>query len=229
MSRGIVPLPLRLRACLWRGWCMPLRMKRRATSFRGSRTMFSIRSVSAVFLLHAAFSAGCRQAPNAMPQEPARTVAASASVAAQPSLSQRESPSPNTQEMNQKPTRPSGEPELQDLEERKGPFTFGGQTFTVVAHNKRVPGKHGEFAQALASLDIADATGAVLHHEEFPHAVENGEFTETCSVRVTPVAGSNGAGLLLDTGCLPSAPLSGGPWQIFGVVNGKLAPIGKPL
>jgi hypothetical protein len=98
-----------------------------------------------------------------------------------------------------------------------------------VAHNKRVPGKQGEFAQALASLDIADAAGAVLHHEEFPHAVENGEFTETCSVSVNPITGSNGAGLLLDTGCLPSAPMSGGPWQIFGIVNGKLAPIGKPL
>lgn len=46
---------------------------------------------------------------------------------------------------------------------------------------------------------------------------------------VKPISGSNGAGLLLDTGCLPSAPMSSGPWQIFGMVNGKLAPIGKPL
>src|ERR1700686_5502295 len=37
--------------------------------------------------------------------------------------------------------------------------------------HKRVPGKRGDFAQALASLDIADASGAVVHHEEFPHAV----------------------------------------------------------
>ena len=77
--------------------------------------------------------------------------------------------------MSQTPTHSSREPELQEVEERQGPFTFGGQTFTVVAHNKRVPGKLGEFAQALASLDIADAAGAVLHHEEFPHAVENGD------------------------------------------------------
>src|SRR6266566_3065864 len=231
MWQGIVPLALRFRACLWRGWRRPPRMNRRATSFRGSRPMFSIRSVSAVLLLSAAFSVSCRQAPrqSAMPQEPARAVAASASVAAEASLPQRESPPPNTQQMSQTPTHSSREPELQEVEERQGPFTFGGQTFTVVAHNKRVPGKLGEFRQALASLDIADAAGAVLHHEEFPHAVENGEFTETCSVSVTPITGSNGAGLLLDTGCLPSAPMSGGPWQIFGIVNGKLAPIGKPL
>lgn len=121
------------------------------------------------------------------------------------------------------------EPQLEDLEERKGPFTFGGQTFTVVMHSQRVRGKKSEFAQALVSLDIVDAAGAVQHHEEFPHSVQNGEFAETCSASINPVSGSNGAGLLLDTGCLPSAPLSGGPWQIFGIVNGKLAPIGKPL
>jgi len=156
--------------------------------------MFSIRSVSAVFLLFAAFSAGCRQAPqrSAMPQEPAPAVAASASVAAQASLPPRESPPPHTQQMSQTATHSSGEPELQDTEERKGPYTFGGQTFTVVAHNKRVPGKQGESALALASLDIADAAGAVLHHEEFPHALQNGEFTETCSVSVNPITGMYG-------------------------------------
>jgi len=209
---------------------MPPRMNRRATSLRGSRTMFSIRGVSAVLLLFAGFFGGCRQAPqrSAIPQEPARAVPARASVAPQASLPQRESP-PNNQQVIQTPTRLFGEPELQNVEERKGPFTFGGQTFTVVTLSKRVPGKQGDFAQALASLDIVDAAGAVLHHEEFPHAVENGEFTETCSVSVSRVTGSNGAGLLLDTGCLPSAPMSGGPWQIFGIVSGKLAPIGKPL
>src|SRR5882672_12127587 len=136
MSQAIVPLALRLHASLWRAWRMPSRMNRRATPFRGSRTMFSIRGVSAVLLLFAAFSVGCRQAPqrSAMPQEPARAVAASASVAAQASLPQREAPPPNTQQMSQTATHSPGERELQDVEERKGPFTFGGQTFTVVVH-----------------------------------------------------------------------------------------------
>lgn len=165
--------------------------------------MFSIRSVSGFLLLFAAFSVGRAQAP------------------------QRESPPSNTQHVSPMATHSSGKPGLQDIEERKGPFTFGGQTFTVVAHNKGVPGKQDEFA--LASLDIVDAAGAVLHHEEFPYTVQDGEFTESCSVSVKPITGSNGAGLLLDTGCLPSDPLSGGPWQIFGIVNGKPAPFGKPL
>jgi hypothetical protein len=194
--------------------------------------MFSIRSISVILLPFTAFSGGCRQTlqRSAARQEPARAVAASASVVAQRFLPQDESRSPNTQQTPQRATHSSGEPELQDVEERKGPFTFGGQTFTVVAHNKRMPsGKQGDFAQALASLDIANASGAVVHHEEFPHAVENGDFSESCSVSVNPITGSNGAGLLLDTGCLPSAPMSGGPWQVFGIVNGRLAPVGKPL
>src|SRR5438477_882161 len=159
--------------------------------------MFSIRSISVVLLPFTAFSGGCLQTlqRSAAPQEPARAVTARASVVAQRFLPQDESRSPNIQQTPQRVTHSSAEPELQDVEERKGPFTFGGQTFTVVAHHKRVPGKLGEFQQALASLDIADAAGAVLHHEEFPHAVESGEFTETCSVSVNPIAGSNGAGL----------------------------------
>jgi len=193
--------------------------------------MLSIRCIPAVLLTFVAFSGGCRQTlqRSAAPQEPARAVAAGASVAGRSPLPQDESRSPDTQQVPQRATHPSGEPELQDVEERKGPFTCGGQNFMVVTHNKRVPGKQGDFVQALASLDISDASGVVVHHEEFPHAVENGDFSESCSVSVNPITGSNGAGLLLDTGCLPSAPMSGGPWQVFGIVNGRLAPVGKPL
>src|SRR5262245_21161524 len=115
--------------------------------------MFSIPPVSIVLLFFAAFSGGCRQPllRSAAPQEPARTVAASASVVVHTSLQQGEAPSPNAQQATQKGTHPSGEPKLQDVEEREGPFMFGGQGFTVVLHNKRVPGKQGDFAQALAS------------------------------------------------------------------------------
>lgn len=120
-------------------------------------------------------------------------------------------------------------PKLEDVEERKGPFIFGGQTFTVILRSKRLAGIKGDFSEALASLDIVDASGAVAHHEEFPHTFENGDFFESCSAGVMPLTGSNGAGLLIDTGCLPSVPLSGGPWQIFGLRNGKLSPIGKPI
>ena len=58
--------------------------------------------------------------------------------------------------------------------------------------------------------------------ESFPRAIEKGAFSEICSADVRLLSGSNGKGLLIDSGCMPSAPLSGGPWQIFGVVAGKV-------
>jgi hypothetical protein len=127
------------------------------------------------------------------------------------------------------PAAPQAAGQFEDVEERKGPFVLAGRSFTVVLHSKRLPGKTRGDSETLASLDILDAGGVVQHHEDFPHAVENGEFTDTCSVGIQPLSGSNGQGLLLDTGCLPSAPLSGGPWQVFGVVKGKLIPFGKPI
>jgi hypothetical protein len=98
-----------------------------------------------------------------------------------------------------------------------------------VLHYKRLLGTTGPDSQTLASLEIRDATGAVQHQESFPHALERGAFPETCAADVRLLSGSNGKGLLIDLGCLPSAPLSGGPWQIVGVVGGKLVPFGKPL
>jgi hypothetical protein len=196
------------------------------------------RRLSSILLFFAALSAGCRQAPQptvsaaaASAPAPARAVTASASGVPQ---AQAPSANPQPQQPSKNQQSPAaaaaaGTPQLEDVEERKGPFTFGGQTFTVIMRSKRVAGKKGDIAQALASLDIVDASGAIAHHEEFPHVLENGDFPESCSVGVMPLTGNNGAGLLLDTGCLPSAPLSGGPWQIFGLRNGKLAPLGKPL
>lgn len=210
------------------------------------KLMSTFRSFSAGFFLCAAFVAGCKQTPSttAAAQQPVPAVTATPSVQPQGAAQQPQPQAPalNVQTTNsqtsatssaQPPaqTAPSspGDLQLEDVEERKGPFSFGGRTFTIVMHSKRIPQGNGDPAQTLASLDILDAAGAVAHHEEFPHAIENGEFTDTCSVSINPIKGSNGAGLMLDTGCLPSAPLSGGPWEILGVVNGKLAPIGKPL
>jgi hypothetical protein len=46
---------------------------------------------------------------------------------------------------------------------------------------------------------------------------------------VQRLKGSMNDAILIDTGCLPSAPDSGGPWQIFGVWNGKFMQLGKPF
>lgn len=118
---------------------------------------------------------------------------------------------------------------LEDIEERQGPFTMAGQSFNVVLHYKCFPGKSDPDSRTLISLDIRDATGDIRYRTSFPYAVEEGAFTDSCSADVRLLRGSNGTGFLIEWGCLPSAPLAGGPWQIIGVVGGKLVPIGKPL
>jgi hypothetical protein len=122
-----------------------------------------------------------------------------------------------------------GAQELEDIEDRQGPFPLAGQEFTVVLHYKRSPHQGGLDSRALVSLDIRDAAGAVQYHESFPYEIEGGAFSETCSAGVRLLRGSNGAGLLIESGCLPSAPLAGGPWRILGVVGGRLVSFGKPL
>lgn len=119
--------------------------------------------------------------------------------------------------------------ELQDIEERQGPFRLAGQDFTVVLHYKRASRDGGLGSRALVSLDIRDGTGAVQYQQSFSYSVEGGTFSELCSASVNLLRGSNGTGLLIESGCLPSAPLFGGPWQIVGVVGGKLVPLGEPL
>ena len=186
--------------------------------------------VSALVLGFASFSAGCRQAPKpvATREEPPRPAVAVTSTVP-PALNQTEIPSQYASLGGEASAAPTGAQELEDVEERQGPFTLEERNFTVVLHYKRLLGTTGPDSQTLASLEIRDATGAVQHQESFPHAIEKGGFLETCSADVRLLSGSNGKGLLIDSGCLPSAPLSGGPWQIVGVVGGKLVPFGKPL
>ena len=153
---------------------------------------------------------------------------ASPAPAASPGSELRPSEVPASQG-NQATAAPTDAQKLEDVEERQGPFALADRTLTAVLRYKRLPGETGPDSQALASLEIRDAAGSVQYQESFPHAVENGAFPETCSADVRLLASSNGKGLLIDSGCLPSAPLAGGPWQILGVVGGKLVPFGKPL
>jgi hypothetical protein len=122
---------------------------------------------------------------------------------------------------------------LPSIERRYGPYVFSDgltpQTFTVVVRSVRLPGKNIPDDETVTAVEFVDTAGVVQYRENFAYEVKNGEFTETCSVSVEHLAGSMGKGVLLDTGCLPSAPLSAGPWSVFGIVKGKLTRFGKPV
>jgi len=119
--------------------------------------------------------------------------------------------------------------EFEGIVERQGPFSLGGRDFTVVMHYKSSPRSGGLDSRTIVLLDIRDAAGAVCYQQSFPYAVEGGTFSETCLASVRLLRGSNGTGFLIESDCLPSAPLAGGPWQIVGVMGDKLVPFGKPL
>lgn len=177
----------------------------------------AFRRATWIFLFEiAAFTLGCKQRTS---QPPARQqIATAASVVP----SQIAPAAPATAASVESPS-------LKDVEVRKGPFSIAGQTFFVLLHYKELADAANGESQTLASIEIANAAGEVQHREPFQYSVEGKDFSETCTADAQFLAGNSGQGLLLDVGCLPSAPLSGGPWEIFGVVNGKLTPIGKPL
>jgi len=192
--------------------------------------------VSLILLGTAVFSPGCTQGSGqpstrrqlARPADGAPSPAAAISAPLRPETEQTSNlsvvaPLPQTVAAS------ADSPKLEDTEERRGPFSIARQTFTAVLHYKHLLGETGPDTRALASLEILNTAGEVQYRESFLYTAEAKEFSESCSADIRPLAGSNGDGLLLDLPCLPSDPLSGGPWEIFGVLNGKLVPIGKPL
>jgi hypothetical protein len=193
--------------------------------------------VSLILLAIAAFSLGCKQMPRQPSAQlqiarPASTAAASPAATIPAQLQPAAQQASNASAIlpaAQASAAPAGSPQLEDAEERRGPFSIAGQTFTVLLHYKRLTGSTGAEAQTLASIEIVNAAGEVQYREAYPYSAEAKDHSKSCAADVQYLEGSNGKGLLLDVGCLPSAPLAGGPWEIFGVVNGKLIRIGKPL
>ena len=122
-------------------------------------------------------------------------------------------------------------PLLKDVEERQGPFRIGGRDFVVVLHLKRlIPvGTAPPSEAALVALEIRDASGATVHRETFPYAVESGAFSDSCAASVRVLNGGFATGLLIGVGCSPSAPDSGEVWELFGLIDGRLTRFGKPF
>lgn len=186
------------------------------------------------------FAGGCKQPAQTqaeVPRPAATPVASSATVSlpplasAQPlqSAPQHGTTQPATQASPGNHSANPASPVLEDVESHSGPFQISGQDYTVWTHAKRIKGKTGGDNETLNSLEIRDASGGVAYRKAFPYEIVNGEFSETCSASTDIFSGSMTKWLLITEGCLPSAPMSGGPWQVFGVFAGKLAPWGKPI
>ncbi|HEY6904354.1 MAG TPA: hypothetical protein VI216_08605 [Candidatus Acidoferrales bacterium] len=122
---------------------------------------------------------------------------------------------------------------VEDSEQHAGPFAIAGQSYTVVLHEKHLTGVgESTFAQTLAGIEIRDAGGTVAYQETFPYAIEQGRFQRSLSASADIISGKTGAGLVIhyheqlapQSGTLGVAEF----WQMFGLVNGRLGPLGKP-
>lgn len=90
--------------------------------------MFLNRTTSKILLALAGLSVGCKQAP---PSATAQQVAAHAVptwTPGQPAAPQREASASNTPQAGQQARVVAEQPKLEDVEERKGPLTIGGQS-----------------------------------------------------------------------------------------------------
>ncbi len=127
---------------------------------------------------------------------------------------------------------------LVDVSRQLGPFELRGQRFTVVLHKKRIAGStDADFGETLALMEIKDGGGAVHYRRTFPYELDGNRFFETTDASAQLLQGKQGSGLLLTYGMLPSTPLGGESWQVFGLfsgpasspLNGKLVPFSKPI
>jgi len=133
----------------------------------------------------------------------------------------------------QTPT-PADSSAVDDVQEQKGPFAIGEQNYTVLMHFKHLSKTTNPlFAQTLADIEIRDAAGTPAYEKKFPYAYADGRFKQSVSASVERLAGKTGAGLMVRYVQQTAAPQPGQTqtsefWELFGVVNGKLAPLEKP-
>jgi hypothetical protein len=120
-------------------------------------------------------------------------------------------------------------PQLEDVKTDEGPFQIGGRDCTVSMQYKRIKNAGTPGAKSLALIEIVDASRQVYFHQAFTPTVENGEFSDACSASAEMFSGNMTKFLWIALNCDSCDSTSGGPWQLFGPLNGKLVPFGKPI
>jgi hypothetical protein len=149
---------------------------------------------------------------------------------AQPSASQTASPP----QQNVSPQVASATAQPDASTKRIGPFSLAGRDYMVVLRTKKVrPGAATDSGDTVVAVEIQDAAGTVQYRKEFPYVEGTDDGFDSWSASALLLAGTNGTGLLVsyDSYSEPSAPEEEptGWFQVFGVLNGKLAPFGAPL
>ena len=121
---------------------------------------------------------------------------------------------------------------LETVHQRLGPFPIKDQRFVVELTLKRIS-THGRRAggddETVTHMAIRDGRGRIHVQADYPANVEDGQFQETLAVSAEPLSGRGGSGLMVVKSSLPSTPLGGSDFQVFGLFDGKLVPFSKPI
>jgi hypothetical protein len=136
-------------------------------------------------------------------------------------------PALHSQEM---PARTANVPRVTESEQRLGVFTLSGQTFTVTTLKQTIsPASSTRFATTVSEMQIRDGNSNPVYQQTFPASITDGRFLQTLTVSGSLLEGAGGQALVLrfleDSG----APSGTESWQMFSLVNGKLARYGAPL
>jgi hypothetical protein len=118
-----------------------------------------------------------------------------------------------------------GNPPMEDTEQHLGPFSIRGQDFSVVLHEKRLPGATDpRFAQTLSSIEIRDATGALAYQKSFQFGIEEGKLERSLKASAGLLSGKYFTGLLISYRLKLDIGDDAEAWQIFGYQDGRYKP-----
>lgn len=111
----------------------------------------------------------------------------------------------------------------------------------MIVENSSRPASDLSFTATLSRLEILDAQGNSVHQETFHYDVVQRRFAQTLSASASLLPGTGGVALVIrflerstpsqnaDSPSAPLASLAKESWQVFGLVNGHLAPFGAVL
>ena len=113
-------------------------------------------------------------------------------------------------------------PQLEDVEQRLGPFSLKDGNFTVVLHEKRLPGAPDPlFSQTLGTLEVLDGKGVVHYQRIFKFAVEGERFERSLTASVRLLSGKYFTGLLISYRLRLASGENAEAWQVFGYQDGR--------
>jgi hypothetical protein len=171
----------------------------------------------------------------------AATIAVATTAAAAVSSQDFSFSSPSIQEPSAASASTQASPPLTNIVSREGPYSLGNQQYTVMLQYSALLQNSSRLASAanststLSRLEILDAQGKSFYQETFPLAIAQRRFTQTLSASSSVLPGAGGAALVIRflerTAPSPDAEpqLAKESWEVFGIVNGHLAPFGAIL